>query len=380
MKTPSIILCVLGCLLALGCRLNPRIAMLEQECRIHEDAVYAMQDQLNMAQNALIDAQQENTALRQKLDGGDFSGSSSKKNGSTEAPPTLDIKLPGTGTQEVSPDALENMNSSPTGPGVVDPNARESLQNSPTPPAPGDQSPAGNSGAYGQPQREKTQVRDGKVLYQEEGPRLRGDSEEVQEITISNLMTGGVNADSQKGDEGLFVVVEPRDGQGHLVPAAGPISLIAFDPALPKEKAQVARWDFSEKELAAQFRRSGSAEGFHLEVRWPDMPPRHEHLKLFVRYVTADARKLYAQAPVRVALMPKKNTIVARPEPRRRTTARSDGWSSRPNTRAVEAQPSPRIASRPAGSLNQSIPPASEDPIYTRRPKPRTRPVWSPER
>ena len=48
MKTPAIVVCVLGCFLAFGCRTNPKITMLEQECRMHEDRIYALQDQLQI--------------------------------------------------------------------------------------------------------------------------------------------------------------------------------------------------------------------------------------------------------------------------------------------------------------------------------------------
>ena len=51
------------------------------------------------------------------------------------------------------------------------------------------------------------------------------------------MMTGGVNADGLEGDEGIFMVVEPRDEQGKLVPAVGPVSIVAVDPALPEEKS-----------------------------------------------------------------------------------------------------------------------------------------------
>ena len=383
MKTPSIILCVLGCVCALGCRLDPRITMLEQESRMNEDKAYYFEDQYAMAQNALNREKQKNAELRAQLECADSTGSSQSTGSHLETPPSVNVKLPGSGTTELSPDDFENKSISPPSPGVTDPNARPPL-NTPSAPSyqPEGASPSGDGEpiAPGQPEDKNTQIKDGKVLYREEGPRLRGDSRSVKSITISDMMTGGVNADGQKGNEGIFIVVEPRDAQGHLIPAVGPISIVAMDLALPKEKAKVARWDFTEDELSSQFRRSGSAEGFHLEVRWPKMPPSHEHLKLFVRYLTADSRILYAEVPIRVALTPKPSTIVARPEPRRADTARSDGWASRPHSSAPVSDPSPRVASLPVRPITQSIPPADEKPVYTRQPTPRPRPTWTPER
>lgn len=404
MKIPSMVACVLGCLLAVGCRVNPKITMLEQECRMHEDRIYALQDQLSMTQNALCDAKQENSALREQArsESGNstrsFSPSSSLRSSKSadpdvNAPSSVDVTLPDEGTKEVSSDALENLMGPPSRPEVKDPNALPSLETPSAPPvkqnwtSPGEGTDSPERVPSGKPVESQIRIEDGKVLYPQEGPRLQGDSETVKEITISKVMTGGVNADGQEGDEGVFVVVEPRDADGRLVSAVAPISIIAIDPALPEEKARLAQWNFSEKEVASQFRRSGSAEGFHLEVRWPDRGPHHEQLKLFVRYTTADERRLYAEVPVQIALAPKESSLVTRPVPRRLETADSQGWATKPNSQIpveevfeAEDAVSPRVASAPARPIRQSIPPQSEKPSYTRPSVSRPRPVWSPER
>ena len=68
------------------------------------------------------------------------------------------------------------------------------------------------------------------------------------------------------------------------------------------EAARVARWDFTAAETAAMFRRTGAGAAIHLTTAWPGDPPAHRKLHLFVRYVTADGRKLQADAPIEVAL------------------------------------------------------------------------------
>ena len=409
MKTPAIVVCVLGCFLAFGCRTNPKITMLEQECRMHEDRIYALQDQLQMMQSALRDAKRENESLLQQgADAPILAPSSRSSNSSKQAKPhadapvSVDVQIPGAESKEVSPDILENMgapsSSSPSSdekPSVRDPNALPSLETPSAPPlkqdwiSPADSKDSVESIRPGRPVETQTRVENGKVLYRQEGPQLRGDSRDVKKITVSKMMTGGVNADGLEGDEGIFMVVEPRDDQGKLVPAVGSVSIVAVDPALPEEKARLARWSFSEKEVANQFRRSGSAEGFHLEVRWPDAPPRHENLQLFVRYTTADSRKLYAEVPIQVALAPKTTTVVARPSPRY-LDDKSKGWATKPMSERFEevvsrpasstTDSSSRVASAPAQPIRQAIPPVNSEPIYTKRPVTRPRPVWSPER
>ena len=116
----------------------------------------------------------------------------------------------------------------------------------------------------------------------------------------------------------------------------------------------MARWDFTPAETAAMFRRSGSSRAIHLTTVWPGEPPAHHKLHLFVRYVTADGRKLQAGQPIEVVLPG---------DPTTRWTA--DAASQQPADReapaAATSGPSPHAAKR------------SEEPKSER-------PVWSPER
>ena len=70
------------------------------------------------------------------------------------------------------------------------------------------------------------------------------------------------------------------------------MSVVVLDPAFEGEAARVARWDFTAAETAAMFRRTGTESAIHLTMAWPGDPPAHGKLHLFVRYVTADGRKL----------------------------------------------------------------------------------------
>jgi hypothetical protein len=131
------------------------------------------------------------------------------------------------------------------------------------------------------------------------------DSRQVASIAIDRALTGGVSADGIPGDQGLLVVVEPRDRAGRTVDAPAEISIVLLDPALKDRDGtalRVARWDFTAAETAALFRRNGARKTIHLTTPWLGDPPAHGNLHLFVRYVTGDGRKLQADTPVVVAL------------------------------------------------------------------------------
>ena len=114
----------------------------------------------------------------------------------------------------------------------------------------------------------------------------------ITHITLSPLFTGGADFDGQPGDEGLCIVLEPRNAAEELVSEAGPVSIVVLDPSREGETARVARWDFDLAATRQKLANSGAASGIKLELPWPAAPPEANRLHLFVRYETADGRKL----------------------------------------------------------------------------------------
>ena len=187
------------------------------------------------------------------------------------------------------------------------------------------------------------------------------DSRQVARLALDERLTGGHNADGRPGDEGIVAVIEPRDSQGLSVAAPADVSVVVLDPAMPGEKARVARWDLTAEQVAASLRRAGPGSGIPLKLTWPADPPEHEDLHVFVRYVTADGRKLQADRRIRIEL----------------PTGSSFGWM--PAT-----QPVARPPAAPPAVVSQAPPPAPKiDPPIARtaaRPTDPQRPVWSPDR
>ena len=126
------------------------------------------------------------------------------------------------------------------------------------------------------------------------------DNRAVAQITLHPALTGGIGTSARPSDEGLLVVVEPRDFGGNLVNAPGDISVALLDPAMTGEQARLARWDFAAVETERMVR-TGSQPGIHLRLPWTSTPA-HDRLKVFVRYTTRDGRKLQAERLIAVAL------------------------------------------------------------------------------
>lgn len=122
----------------------------------------------------------------------------------------------------------------------------------------------------------------------------------ITHVVLNNRLTAGHNFDDAPGDDGIRVVLEPRNVQGQVLPLQGAVSLVLLDPQLKEQEARVARWDFDSEQVSHFIVETGSDQGIHLELPWKQRIPKHSHLHLFVRYETTDGRRLVADEQIRL--------------------------------------------------------------------------------
>jgi len=295
MEVRRLIYLLVACLMALGgCRAGRNTAMLEQELRLQEDRIYQLQDCLQETQASLEACSQENESLRRSL--ADDQGGASNRRGSqkSETPTELDIEMPSTGPSrgrlpellrsDAGPEESSDGPSVPIGTLNVTPGVEPPLAPPPSRPeevpAPGASVVPGDDRSWNGPTIDEPD-------RSREAVQL-----EISELTLERM--GGPSAAA--GDEGLSLVVVPRDQRGAPLAAAAPVSVVVVDPAVSGPAARVARWDFTPEQIAT-LREAASGEGFPLRLRWGERRPSHKELHLFVRYETADGRKLDAEVP-----------------------------------------------------------------------------------
>ena len=123
---------------------------------------------------------------------------------------------------------------------------------------------------------------------------------QVTHVLLNRRLTGGHNFDAAPGDDGLTIVLEPRNADGRFVPLPGPISIALLDPLETGDEACVARWDIDQVEVEQSLFVSGPDRGIHLDLSWPKEPPQQSRLHLFTRYQTVDGRHLDVDQPVTI--------------------------------------------------------------------------------
>jgi hypothetical protein len=152
--------------------------------------------------------------------------------------------------------------------------------------------------------------------------------------------TGTVDLDNRPGDDGVRISLQPRNRQGQLVTEAADVSVSLVDPVANQ---LVGRWHFDTRATRLALTKAAGTRGILLEVRWEE-PPQNSELMLFVRYETADGRKLETNKPLEARLS---NNVAER-------------WTPRPadTPSASVARPVPTTPP-PAASTRDQGPPAS---------------------
>lgn len=273
--------CAATLLLAVGCRTNPRQEMVEQEHRFLEDKIWQLSGLIDEYEQQLDSSQRENEALLREL--GELRTPNRRRpagrNGGELAPPVVEDVETGTFQPPVIVPPDPNIPE-----GIADEGDVELVE-------PGD---VASGPSIGRADAGRARRR----LSAQES--LEPQDEVVTQITLNRKLTGGHNVDSKPGDEGVMVVVEPLNQAGELVEVPGAVSIVVLDPEVDGEAARVARWDFSSRESAEHLRRTPLGDGLHFELRWPHSPPTHRLLNLYVRYTTADGRRLQVEKQIDV--------------------------------------------------------------------------------
>jgi hypothetical protein len=124
--------------------------------------------------------------------------------------------------------------------------------------------------------------------------------DQVAEVTLNKLLTGGHDTSDGHGDEGVLVVIEPRNTAGEIVDVAGEVNVAIIDPRQSGSDRNVAQWRFSPGEAAERFRETILGAGMHFDLPWPNRPPQNATLQLHVRYTTPEGVSFALKEEIKV--------------------------------------------------------------------------------
>ncbi len=186
----------------------------------------------------------------------------------------------------------------------------------------------------------------------------------VTELAFSTLMTGGTNINSSPGDDGLTVVLLPRDPDGQVVKVAGTIEIEAFDLSRPEGDQRIGHWQYDSSESHQHWHQGVIQPGYQFQLPWQEQP-RAEKILLHGRLTSIDGRQYDATHtvsidPPRDALVEGRPTEVSARPPITQLSAFDESLSAvRPadaesSSTAWEDEPTPAAQSAMAP---ETIPP-----------------------
>ena len=302
MRYCLLLLALLSCLA--GCRNDPYadayIEALHAENRALEDIVYDLEYEFDKVVAELDKYREGDQTDDGKGTAERPSSRRSPENDSTDSilegldlsPPEIEAEPEAAGAQETGP-----------GTGIL--------------PAPRTQSPLFPSDLPESPKKDASPDTGGEnpLNAPQSKSSSRSSDRRVTQIHLDPERTGGKDFDGRPGDEGIEVVIEPRNIDGEFVPVTGPVAIVVLDPQEKGSAARVARWDFDAVQANVAIRNSSTERGIHLAVNSRTQQPRHCGLHLFVRYESIDGRRIEAEQEIQVQLH---SELSARWTPRRK--------------------------------------------------------------
>lgn len=122
----------------------------------------------------------------------------------------------------------------------------------------------------------------------------------VKNITLARG-TGGVDEDGILGDEGLMVVVLPRDEDGAAVKVPGRLQIAAWEVTPAGIKSPIGNWEVPAEKVRPTWRAGFVSTGYFVAVPWQTYPST-EKVRIAVRFTTLDGRAFEADKDIVVRL------------------------------------------------------------------------------
>jgi hypothetical protein len=130
------------------------------------------------------------------------------------------------------------------------------------------------------------------------GPQPSGTVLPLKEISLGRG-TGGVDEDGLPGDEGLMVVIVPKDEDGSSIKVPGRVLIAAWEITPAGLKNPIGSWDIGAEKLRRTWKSGLISTGYFVPVPW-QTPPSLDRVRVAVRMVTADGRAYEADRDVTV--------------------------------------------------------------------------------
>ncbi len=113
----------------------------------------------------------------------------------------------------------------------------------------------------------------------------------IAEIGFHETLCRGHNFDEAPGDDGLYLVIVPRNRRGEPLNQIGKLTIVV-EEEVGDRSHRIAAWEVTPEELQESLEPIGVSQGFHLSLPWEDVAPSGTRVQVFLKYVLDDGRSL----------------------------------------------------------------------------------------
>jgi len=139
----------------------------------------------------------------------------------------------------------------------------------------------------------------------------------VRDVVLGR-QTGGHDSASGQGDDGLQVIIEPRNAEGRPIQVPGDAMLQVLEVTTEGHKRLLSSWYIDKDQVKASWRMGLLSQGYNVILPWKVIPAT-EKLRLVLQFRLEDGRVFEADRDVTVRLprgaVARPSTTVVSPEP-----------------------------------------------------------------
>lgn len=133
----------------------------------------------------------------------------------------------------------------------------------------------------------------------------------VKEIALGRG-TGGADEDGAPGDEGVVLVIVPKDEDGAAVKVPGRATVAAWEVSPAGLKTPIGSWDVPAEKLRRTWKNGLISTGYFVALPWQTIPTG-DRVRVAVRLVTSDGRAYETDRDITVK--PPRGGVLPMPQP-----------------------------------------------------------------
>lgn len=114
----------------------------------------------------------------------------------------------------------------------------------------------------------------------------------IVELGFHPALSRSVDLDGAPGDDGVILVVQPKNASGQIVDEYAKLTILILDPALPETRARIGFREYTPDEVRVKMKPLGAQQGIHLQLPWNGPNPRADRVIVFAKYTFSNEQEV----------------------------------------------------------------------------------------